>query len=239
MGYKAEQRAGPSRILMHSAPMSTKSVLKVKCPACQEQFDADFWTVVRGDRDRDLREMLISGEFDLLICPKCSGMVACEETFIYLDPEKELFVFVMPETYLKEKEKWLKKMRADYDTVKNSLLNMQNLCFEPICLFGAADLSALLLRDRDTEEETEVMEFIAAEKKFAAAKISPSFARAHNLPFSLPYLGVSPSKDTALAAVKDILASNDALLRVKNLCQILERHETAEIGFVKRPQNAD
>jgi len=219
--------------------MATKGVFKVKCPACHEQFDADFWTVVRGDRDHDLKEMLISGEFDLLMCPKCSAMVAYEETFIYLDPDKELFIFVMPETCLSEKEKWLEKMRADYDTVKNSLLNVRSLCFEPICFFGAAELSALLLRDRDMEEETEVMEFIAAEKKFRTAEIRPSFARTHNLPFSLPYLGGAPSKDTALAAVKEIIASNDALVRVKNLLKILEQPGTSGIEFIKPPKNAN
>lgn len=205
----------------------------MKCPACHEQFDADFWTVVRGDRDQELKEMLISGEFDLLMCPRCSALVAYEETFIYLDPEKELFVFVMPEAYLKEKEKWLEKMRADYDMVKESLLNVRSLCFEPVYFFGAAGLAALLVRDRDIEEETEVMEFIAAEKKFRTAGIRPSFARAHDLPFSLPYSGGSLSKDTALAAVKDIIASNEALLRAQNLLKILRSLETAEIGFIK------
>lgn len=213
--------------------MSTKGVFKVKCPACNEQFDADFWTVVRGDKDLELKEMLISGEFDLLMCPNCSAMVSYEETFIYLDPEKELLVFVMPEAYRAEKEKWLEKMRADYDTVKGSLLNMRSLSFEPVCFFGAAELSALLLKDRDMEEETEVMEFIAAEKKFKSAGINPSYARAHDLPFSLPYSGASPSRASALAAAKAISAANDALPRVKNLLKTLEALETESVGFIK------
>ncbi|MBI4801825.1 MAG: hypothetical protein HY796_04805 [Elusimicrobia bacterium] len=219
--------------------MSTKGVFKVKCPACQEQFNADFWTVVRGDRDQELKEMLISGEFDLLMCPNCSALVAYEETFIYLDPGKELLVFVMPEAYLTEKDKWLEKTRADCDLVKSSMLNLQSLCFEPVYFFGAAELAALLLRDRDIEEETEVLEFIAAEKKFRTAGIHPSFARAHDLPFSLPYSGPSLSKDTALAAVHDIIASNDALLRAQNLLKILSALETAEIGFVKRREKCN
>ncbi|OGS52353.1 MAG: hypothetical protein A3J79_05115 [Elusimicrobia bacterium RIFOXYB2_FULL_62_6] len=218
--------------------MATKGVFKVKCGACGEQFDADFWTVVRGDKDLELKEMLISGEFDLLMCPHCSEMVSYEETFIYLDPGKELFVFVMPEAYRAEKAKWLEKMRSDYDTVKASLRNVGSLNFEPACFFGAAELSALLLRDRDIEEETEVMEFIAAEKKFSVVPVNPSFARAHDLPFSLPYSGASPSRAAALAAARDIAASNDALLRVGNLLRALEALKGADIDFIRRTAHA-
>lgn len=218
--------------------MATKGVFKVQCPACGEQFDADFWTVVRGDKDLELKEMLLSGEFDLLMCPNCSAMVSYEETFIYLDPSRELFIFVMPGTYRGEKDKWLEKMRADYDTVKGSLLNVRSLSFEPAYFFGAAELSAMLLKDRDMEEETEVMEFIAAEKKFKTAGISPAYARAHGLPFSLPYFGASPTKEAAIAAVKDIAASNDALPRVRNLLKALEALDTDEVSFVRRSANS-
>ena len=55
--------------------MATKGVFRVECPHCGEAFDADFWTVVRGDRDHDVKELILSGEFDLLMCPKCEKPV--------------------------------------------------------------------------------------------------------------------------------------------------------------------
>ena len=122
--------------------MSIKGVFKAECPACHERFDADFWTVVRGDHDLALKEALISGEFDLLMCPSCSNVFPCEETFIYMDPEKELLIFVMPESYLKEKEKWLEKMRLDYDALRESFVKEGVFVFEPQYYFGAAALAS-------------------------------------------------------------------------------------------------
>ena len=52
--------------------MSIKGSFKAQCPSCKESFDADFWTVVRGDQDQDLKEALIDGELDMLMCPGCS-----------------------------------------------------------------------------------------------------------------------------------------------------------------------
>lgn len=214
--------------------MSIKGVFKAECPSCNERFDADFWTVIRGDRDQALKEALISGEFDLLMCPACSKVFPCEETFIYMDPEKELLIFVMPESYLKEKEKRLEKMRLDYEALKGSFIKEGIFVFEPQYHFGAAALAGLLLRDRDIEEETDVMAFMAGERGFKRAEIRPGFARRHDLPFSLPYAGAAPDRDSALEAARAIAAANDALVRVKNLLKILEESKTTDLPFIKK-----
>jgi len=213
--------------------MSIKGSSKAECPSCGFKFDADFWTVIHGDQDLALKEAIISGEFDLLMCPGCSGLFPCEETFIYMSPEKELLVFVMPADYSKEREKWLEKMRLDFETLKGSFLKEGIVASEPLYYFGAGMLSDLLLRDRDMEEETDVMEFMAGERGFKSAKILPGFARLHDLPFSLPYAGC-PCRDHALEAARAITASNDALARVKNLVRTLEELKTQDLPFIKK-----
>ena len=214
--------------------MSIKGVFKAECPSCSERFDADFWTVVRGDHDLALKEALISGEFDLLMCPFCSNVFPCEETFIYMDPEKELLIFVMPESYLKEKEKWLEKMRQDYDVLKDSFVKEGVFVFEPQYYFGASALADLLLKDRDREEETDVMAFMAGERGFKHAKIRPGFARQYDLPFSMPYSGMTPDRESGLEATRAISAANDALARVKNMLKTLEDSKTPDLPFVKK-----
>ncbi|OGS08788.1 MAG: hypothetical protein A2270_02830 [Elusimicrobia bacterium RIFOXYA12_FULL_51_18] len=212
--------------------MSIKGSFKAECPSCKERFDADFWTVIRGDRDLQLKEALISGELDLLMCPACSNIFPCEETLIYMDPVKELLAFVMPAAYLAEKEKWLEKMRLDYEALKPSLVKENFLAFEPLYYFGAGMLSDLLLSDRDREEETEVMEFMAGEQGFKSAAIRPGFAREHDLPFSLPYAGC-PCRDHALEAARAVSSANDALARIKNLIKLLEELKTQDLPFIK------
>ena len=185
-------------------------------------------------RSQALKEALISGEFDLLMCPACSSVFPCEETFIYMDPDKELLIFVMPESYLKEKEKWLQKMRLDYDALKDSFVREGVFVFEPQYYFGAAALADMLIKDRDREEETDVVAFMAGERGFRHAKIRPCFARQYDLPFSLPYAGSEPDRDSALKAARAIAADNDALARVKNLLRTLEESQTPDLPFVKK-----
>lgn len=214
--------------------MATKSSMRIDCPACGESFDADFWTVVRGDRDTGLKEAIISGEFDLLMCPRCRGVFSREETFIYLDPEKELLVFVMPSAYVEEREKWTAKMREDYEAVKPTLFQGKPVDYEPRCLFGVDELTEVLLRDRDAEEETDVMEFMAREADLRLAPLLPSPARAHDILFSVPYSGPEPTRGAAIEALRKIEAANDALTRVKKTRELFEKLSGDPLPFLKK-----
>ncbi len=213
--------------------MSIKGNIEAKCPSCGERFEADIWTVIRGDQDKRLKEALMDGEGDLLMCPACSGVFPSEQMFIYLDPGMELMVFVMPESSTDDKEKLLAKMRLDYEAFMASSAKEAAMTFEPLYHFGSGMLSDLLRRDLDMEEETDVMNFMASERGFKSVPIRAGFARERDIPFSLPCAGC-PCRDHALKAVRAILADNDALVRVKNLLNILEKTDTQELPFIAR-----
>ncbi|HNT97470.1 MAG TPA: CpXC domain-containing protein [Elusimicrobiales bacterium] len=214
--------------------MATKSSMRVDCPSCGESFDADFWTVVRGDRDTGLKEAILSGEFDLLMCPRCRGVFSREETFIYLDPDMELLAFVMPSAYAGESAKWTAKMREDYEAVRPTLFQGKPVDYEPRCLFGLDELTALLLRDRDAEEETDVMAFMAREADLRLAPLLPSRARERDILFSAPYSGPEPTRGAAIEALKKIEAANDALVRVKRTREVFEKLSGDALPFLKK-----
>lgn len=218
--------------------MSTKGVFRVECPLCNESFDADFWTVVRGDRDQKVKELILSGEFDLLMCPSCSGMFPHEEPFMYLDPTKDLLAFVMPENYAAEKDKWVARMQADYAPVRAAMSANHALSAEPVYFFGLGPLSELLEADRDREEETEVMEFMAREAGFRLAAVKPAEARKLDITFSLPIAKGLAGRAAALKAAQELLAKNDALLRLKNLAAVLAAQKDDAITFLKTDEAA-
>jgi len=213
--------------------MSTKGVFRVECPHCGESFDADFWTVVRGDRDHDVKELILSGEFDLLVCPKCEEMVQHEEPFLYIDPDKDILAFVMPESYQAEKDKWIARMQADYEPVKAALTTGQGLTGEPLYLFGLGQISALLEKDRDREEETEVMEFMAREDGLTLLPVKPAAARELDLPFSIPVRAGMTGRAAALSAAEGLYAKNDALPRLKKLVDFLKTPGSDTVPFLK------
>lgn len=214
--------------------MATKGAFRVECPHCGEGFDADFWTVVRGDRDAEVKELILSGEFDVLLCPKCENMFQHEEPFLYLDPGKDLLVFVMPEAYLEKKDEWIARMKKDYEPVRASLAAGQGVTGEPQFFFGLAPLTALLEADRDREEETEVMEFMAREDGLHLLPVKPSSARELDIPFSLPMPAGLKGRAAAEKAAGRLLGRNDALPRLKNLAAALAACPGDEIDFLKK-----
>jgi len=213
--------------------MATKGIFRVECTACGESFDADFWTVVRGDRDRDVKELILSGEFDLLMCPKCSAMIQHEEPFLYIDPPKDILAFVMPESYDAEKEKWIGRLSADFEPVRATLAGGQGISGEPLYLFGLGPLSALLENDRDREEETEVMEFMAREDGLHLKPVKPAMARELNILFSLPMQAGLTGRAAAVKAAEALYARNDALPRLKKLLEVLGSLKDEGIPFIK------
>jgi len=213
--------------------MATKGVFRVECPHCGEGFDADFWTVVRGDRDHEVKELILSGEFDLLVCPHCEEMVQHEEPFLYIDPHRDLLAFVMPESYEPEKEKWIARMNADYEPVKASLFSGQGLTAAPLYLFGLGQLTARLENDRDREEETGVMEFMAREEGLKRLPVKAAGARELDLPFSLPMPAGLLSRAAGLKAAEGLYAKNDALPRLKKLVDALKAGKDDTIPFLK------
>lgn len=214
--------------------MATKGVFRVECPHCGEGFDADFWTVVRGDRDSDVKELILSGEFDILMCPKCETMFQHEEPFLYIDPGKDIMAFVMPESYQDKKDEWIARMEKDYAPVRATLAAGQGVTGAPLYLFGLAPLTQLLETDRDREEETEVMEFMAREDGLHLLAVKPASARELDIPFSIPMPAGLKGRAAALKAAEALRARNDALPRLKKLIDALAAMKGDELAFLKK-----
>jgi hypothetical protein len=213
--------------------MATKGAFRVECPHCGDSFDADFWTVVRGDRDLEVKELILSGEFDILMCPKCSEMFQHEEPFLYIDPSRDLLAFVMPEAYEEKKDEWIARMKKDYEPMRAALASGQGVTGDPLFLFGLAPLTAMLEGDRDREEETEVMEFMAREDGLQLLPVQPAAARRLDIPFSLPLPAGLKGRAAALKAAQALRARNDALPRVKNLIDALAALKGDDLPFLK------
>lgn len=212
--------------------MSLKGIFPVECPHCGEKFEAHCWTIVHGGRDEDIKELFFTGEFDLLMCPKCDTVFRHEEPFVYLEPEKELVIFVMPDSYRAEKDRWIAKMQADFEQVREMFMETAGAS-EPRCIFGLDGLQEILASDKDRSEETEVMEFMAAEAGLKVLAVMPDKARELDIPFSLPVDGGLGVK-SALKATEKLIAVNSFLPRLKKLAEVLENLPGEEIPFLKR-----
>ncbi|MCK4935761.1 MAG: hypothetical protein KAR84_02815 [Elusimicrobiales bacterium] len=213
--------------------MAIKGKFRITCPSCDHEFEVDFWTVVRGDRDLKLKEMLLEGEFDMFMCPLCKKVFLKEETFIYHDRKMDLFIFVLPSAYIAEKDKWIKKMEDDYVLVKETINKDNKFAGKPRILFGANTLRDLLLHDKDIEEETEVLQFMAEDLKINIKRMKGNFARKHDFTFVVPYIGSEITHSNILKAVKKIHAFNKSLPRLNKFMEFLKLDESQDLDFLK------
>jgi len=211
--------------------MSNRGIKTIRCPHCNYGFETEFWTVIRGDRDIDLKEMIISGELNIFLCPECKKAFNYDDTFIYMDPQAELLIFVLPPDESKN-EKLIARMEEDYEILKETLRMEKELNSKPLYFFGIEKLSEFLIRDRDMEEETDVIVFTGDSVGAKKRKILSSFARENDLPFYVPSPEMDSGKEEVLELCKKIFAHNDRLKRLDNFIKFFERNPEKEIPFV-------
>ena len=104
-------------------------------------------------------------------------------------------------------------------------------CRNPLCLFGLEELAALLSADRDAEEETEVLDFLARECGLPTVRADAARARELGITFCVPYEG-APNRSGALAAVKKLTAVNKVMPRLNRLLALLEEPGPETLPFL-------
>jgi hypothetical protein len=70
--------------------------ITLSCPACSSPITADVWQVVDVGQKPDLKHALLRGLLNVVTCPNCSNRTAVATPLAYHDPEKELFLILVP-----------------------------------------------------------------------------------------------------------------------------------------------
>ena len=192
---------------------SIKGEGSVNCPHCDEVFDAEFWTLIRGDADQELKDSLIGGELNLVSCPSCGNFFYHERTIIYFDPTIELLAFVWggkEEDFEKQKS----QMQKDFELLKNNLTSL-NIDYQPFYLKSLAELKAMIEYEDFTRTQSEVIATLAAENKFKVIALKPSVARVSGFPFYAPIYKEEYTLENFTKAATELLKQNSALNMLK------------------------
>lgn len=191
--------------------MSFKGRVEASCPEGCPSFQAEVWSFVRGDQDGHLRDQLLAGELNLLLCETCGVAFYPDVTIVYFDPSAELVAFVFPASYEEETERWTKKMAEDYEQMKGVLKDVV-AGLEPACYFGMDAIRAALQEDDDIEDEVKVAEYYCRQLKLGIHPVDRSFARQRRVPRLVPLHGAKGfSHEAALKGIKTLLKANDRL----------------------------
>ena len=192
---------------------SIKGEGSVNCPHCEESFDAEFWTLIRGDVDLELKDSLIGGELNLVSCPSCGHFFYHERTIIYFDPTIELLAFVWGGRE-EDFENHKAQMKKDFELLKNNLTSL-NIDYQPFYLKSLAELKAMIEYEDFTRTQSEVIATLAAENNFKVVALKPSVARVSGFPFYAPIYKEEYTLENFTKAASELLKQNSALNMLK------------------------
>lgn len=194
---------------------SIKAEGRAKCPNHCEEFDIEYWSLVRADQDPDLKTAALGGELNLVCCPECKTFFHHEGDLIYLDAPNELMIFVFSHADKDKEAALVAKMKQDYQTIKQVLSKTLHLDYAPLYVFGLDGLKEVLEKEEKTLFESEVVAASAAAAGCSIVRLKPSYAREKLFPLYVPAPIGEGANGYALAAHK-VIKQGVQSLRLQN-----------------------
>ena len=73
--------------------MALKATYDIRC-SCGAAFSADIYEYVFAEHDPELKDAILSGDFNRVPCPACGQLLAVESRYLYRDEKNRLWVWV-------------------------------------------------------------------------------------------------------------------------------------------------
>lgn len=70
---------------------------QITCPNCGTPYTADIYQVVDAAREPQLKEMLLTGQLNVAVCPNCGAGGRVATPLLYHDPAHDLFMVHVPQ----------------------------------------------------------------------------------------------------------------------------------------------
>ena len=70
---------------------------QITCPNCGTPYIADIYQIIDAVRQPQLKEMLLSGQLNVAVCPNCGAGGRIATPLLYHDPDHDLFMIHVPQ----------------------------------------------------------------------------------------------------------------------------------------------
>jgi len=200
--------------------MSAHNDLDITCGACTEEFQGTVWTAVNAKQDPELKDLLLGGELNLVMCPRCSQVFYHESFLIYHDSKEEVLAYVYPEEQAEQRDDIAGVMMKGFQEAQAGLPAKERLTYPPMAIFGLETLVELLHEEQPLVNQSDVAEAICKEKKIPYMRLSPSEARKKGWPRVLP--GQSSGEIDPIKikkGIQQLLEADPVLDRYKTLSE--------------------
>lgn len=76
---------------------------QIQCPNCGTPYMAEVHQLIDVGRDPQLKQLLLSGQLNVAVCPNCGAAGQISTPLVYHDPAHELFMIYIPQEMQMEK----------------------------------------------------------------------------------------------------------------------------------------
>lgn len=133
--------------------MALKAAYDIRC-SCGATFTGDVYEYVFAEYDPELKDAILSGEFNRVPCPSCGQGLPVENRYLYRDEKNRLWVWVCNKEDEPRREELAKELIE-----KNARLECHFLdgmeSYRKLLVFGREDLIGLLLKEDPDLQKSE------------------------------------------------------------------------------------
>lgn len=175
---------------------------------CGETFETELWKAVSVSDDPELKDLIMSGQFNVVKCPKCKRMFYWEQFFVYQDIQNEFIAYVYPKQYETQAARYRHSMLEEFKKVAENMKEVIKIDFDPLLYFGIEDLISTIKNEDYIKDEIDVLSFVAKRIELDLIRIKPSKARNLCIVNTIP-----KNKKSAGDIKKDIVSGLELLLK--------------------------
>jgi hypothetical protein len=193
--------------------MSTFNEIDITCEECGEDFRGTVWTAVHAGEDPELKDLLLGGELNIVMCPSCSHTAFQNGFLLYQEPALELVAYVHPEHLKAEEDNLRAFMIQGFSEAQEATDEKHRLTYDPVLLFGLDSLVDLLNAEEERSQQSEIAKTLCKKAGIHIVTVKPSKARRLDIPYLIPHGGADSkvTRDSILAGIDRLLKLNPAL----------------------------
>jgi len=206
--------------------VSTFNEIDVACEECAEEYKGIVWTAVHAQQDPELKDILLGGELNILVCPKCSHASYQDHFVLYQDPAAELMAYIYPPDQADEKDFLRQSMLRSFHEAQQVYPPKERKDYEPILIFGLETFVEMMHQEDSRAMQSQIAEAVCRERKIPYLLLRPSRARSQGLLRVLPVHGTVASADRQafLAGIDELLSVNPELDLYERLRSTIQKN---------------
>lgn len=125
--------------------MALKVKYEIRC-GCNATFIGDIFEYVLSEHNPELKDSILSGDFNLVTCPSCDQSIPVENRFLYRDEKNKLWVWVCKRDEEQQKDALREELIDKNGSMEFHFLDAKE-AYKKYLVFGREGLLELLLRE--------------------------------------------------------------------------------------------